>query len=112
MATLTVSRDSGYADRLRAYAVILDGKKIGEVRNGETKEFPINSGAHEISMKIDWAGSRKLNFSATNGEPLSFQVKSNLRGLKVVLALWYVIFTPKSYLLLEQTSNPSFKRDA
>jgi hypothetical protein len=32
MVTLTVSRDSGYAVRVRSCAMILDGKDVGELR--------------------------------------------------------------------------------
>jgi hypothetical protein len=28
MASLTIARDSGYADRLRAYQIVLDGESI------------------------------------------------------------------------------------
>ncbi len=33
MVTLTITRDSGYADLVRSYAVMLDGKQIGELKN-------------------------------------------------------------------------------
>ena len=41
MVTLTITRDSGSADLVRAYAVTLDGEKIGELKNAETKTFPL-----------------------------------------------------------------------
>jgi hypothetical protein len=39
---------------LRAYKVVVDGKTVGEIRNGETKEFPMSAGQHDVSLKIDW----------------------------------------------------------
>jgi hypothetical protein len=105
MVVLKVSRDSGYADSLRAYAVVLDDKKIGELRNGETKEFSIPPGPHKLSLKIDWCGSRALNVTATEGKTLSFRASSNLRGLRLLLNLWYIIFARNSYLLIEQASS-------
>lgn len=104
MPSLKIARDSGYADRLRAYHVILDGLKVGEVRNGETREFAVSSGRHRISLKIDWCGSNAIEFTVAGEDQLSFRVKSNLRGIKVFAAFWYVIFDRSSYLVLERNS--------
>jgi hypothetical protein len=102
MVKLTVSRDSGYADHFRAYSIVVDGKKIGKVRNGETKEFTIEPGSHSIRAKIDWCGSHTLDFTATEDEPLFFHVKSNLRGTDFSKIFWYVIFHTNEYLNIEQ----------
>ncbi len=32
---IKIKRDLGYADRLRAYKVVLDGNVVGEVKNGK-----------------------------------------------------------------------------
>lgn len=104
MASLTITRDSGYADRLRAYQVVLDGERIGEIRNGETKEFSIGPGKHALSLKIDWCGSETIDFVVAPEEKPAFQVKSGLRGKRVFLSLWYVLFARNSYLRLERTS--------
>jgi len=104
MAVLKIVRDSGYADRLRAYQVILDGVKIGEIRNGQTQQFPVTPGLHAISLKIDWCGSKAIEFTVTGEDQLTFQAKSNLRGPKLVSALWYVIFDRNSYLLLKRSA--------
>jgi hypothetical protein len=104
MASLTITRDSGYADRRRAYKVVLNGESIGEIRNGETKEFPIGPGKHALSLKIDWCGSETVEFVVTREEKPAFQVKSSLRGKRVFLLFWYALFARNSYLLLERTS--------
>jgi hypothetical protein len=50
---LEIRRDSGYADRVRAYEVWIDGAVVGEIRDGEVKQFPVASGDHELRIKID-----------------------------------------------------------
>jgi hypothetical protein len=102
LALLKIVRDSGYADRLRAYGVIVDGKTVGEIKDGETKEFPLSDGQHELSLKIDWCGSQTIHFTTAQGDALTFDAKSNLRGPKVMAALWYALFARSSYLYLEQ----------
>jgi len=104
-AFLTIVRDSGYADPLRAYRVFVDGKEIGKVGNGETKTFPVNPGAHRLALKIDWCGSKAVEFTAADGASMSFQVRSNLRGARILAALWYALFAWNSWLLLERTTS-------
>ena len=109
---LTVSRDAGYADRLRAYSILVDDVKIGEIRNGETKDFPIAPGRHRISAKIDWCRTAALEFTVQEGEPLSFLVRSNLRGFRLLLAIWYVFVARSKYLRIERTFSSSSDTDA
>ncbi len=103
MAVLKIARDSGYSDRLRAYRVILDGAKIGEVRDGRTERFAIAPGQHTLSVKIDWCGSKTVDFTVAGDEEIRFAAKSNLRGFNIFAALWYVILDRHSYLLLQRT---------
>ncbi len=102
MVTLTIIRDSGYADLVRSYAVMLDDQKIGELKNAETKKFSICPGVHTLCMKIDWCSSKTLTITAIEGEALAFNVSSNFRGLQIFLSLWYVLFDRSSYLRIEQ----------
>jgi hypothetical protein len=108
VASLTIIRDSGYADRLRKYQVIVDGKKVGELRNGETGQFPISPGPHKVALKIDWCGSKPVWLDLDENEEAKLQARSNLRGPRIFGSLWYVIFAPNSYLVLENDSvSPS-----
>jgi hypothetical protein len=104
MASLTIMRDSGYADRIRKYKVVIDGALAGYISNGETKEFAVSPGRHGLCMKIDWCGSKPLEFTVAEGDSVTFQAKSNLRGLKIFANLWYIVFDRNSYILLERSS--------
>jgi hypothetical protein len=104
MSVLNIVRDAGYADRLRAYQVILDGVKIGEVRDGQTQQFAVSPGQHTLSLKIDWCGSKVIDFAIAGENQVTFHAKSNLRGPRIIAALWFVIFDRHAYLLLERSS--------
>jgi hypothetical protein len=101
MTNLTIIRDSGYADRLRAYRVVVDGSEIGRIRDGETRSFLVTPGKHRLPLKIDWCGSKQVEFMAVDGVPVTFQAKSNLRGTKLAAALWHSLFAWNSWLTLE-----------
>jgi hypothetical protein len=97
---IKIKRDSGWADRFRDYKIILDGNVIGQIKNGEEKEFSIPEGDHLLSLKIDWCGSNTVSFNS-NGNKLNFECGSNLRGMKILLGFIYIIFLPKRYLWLK-----------
>lgn len=101
--SITISRDSGYADRVRAYLVMVDGKELGRLKNGETKTFPLEPGTHKIVMKIDWCGSNTITFSLADGESARFTCGSSLRGTQMFFSLYYIIFARDQYLWLKQS---------
>ncbi|HSW98337.1 MAG TPA: hypothetical protein VLF71_00710 [Candidatus Saccharimonadales bacterium] len=99
---LTIIRDSGYADRLRKYKVVLDGIVVGDISNGETKSFDIAAGKHSLQLKVDWAKSNLLECTYKPGEDLKFTVTSPLRGINVVKSVFYATIFSNKYLKLEQ----------
>ena len=48
---------SKWDDATRSYKVLIDGVKIGEIKNGETKYFDVPEGYHTLQLKIDWCSS-------------------------------------------------------
>lgn len=104
MPILRIIRDSMYADRARAYAVILDQRKVGEIWDGESREFPISEGSHDLRLKIDWCGSRSIGFSASPDELVVFRAGSNLRGLKRLLQIPVLCLAWNRYLRLERAT--------
>ena len=95
---IRIKRDTGYVDRLRAYKVVLDGNVIGEIRNGQQVEFDVAPGKHQL--KIDWCHSNIVNFEM-NQDSVQFECGSNLRGFKVLLAIFYMIFLRSKYIWLK-----------
>jgi hypothetical protein len=99
-SSITVTRESGYTDRLRAYTILVDDIEIGRIRDGETCSFPLASGHHQIRLKIDWCGSETLSFELPSGGCAMFSCGSPLRGPALVLALLYVLFRRNQYIWL------------
>lgn len=97
---ITLARDSGYADRIRSYRVLLDGLEIGTISNGESKTFSVEPGAHELVLKIDWCSSNTVRFDLPEARSIRFECGSSLRGIKLFLALYYVLFARDQYIWL------------
>jgi len=68
MAKLKFIRTKQLSDRLREITVYLDGKKLGNISNGETKEYDISSGQHILYAKIDWFWCRSRDLTLTINE--------------------------------------------
>jgi hypothetical protein len=57
MAKLIIIRNSEYVNRLRTYRIYLDGVKLGNAANGDSKEFIIAPGQHNVCARVDWYSS-------------------------------------------------------
>ena len=99
-ASITLSRDSGYADRIRAYRVVIDGSEVGTINNGETKTFSVEPGPHELDLRIDWCSSNTVKFDLPVDVSVRFQCGSNLRGISLFLGIYYILFARDQYLWL------------
>ena len=73
-ATICISRSSRYwRDRIRSYRVILDDGQIGLIGSGETRDFVIEAGRHDLRLKIDWTQSQTVQFDIDQGELVQFK---------------------------------------
>jgi len=105
MKNLVVQRDSGYADRMRKYKIYCNSEMIGKVGNGETVSFELPDGQYEIYFKIDWARSNKLIISVRHDEASVINVGSSIRGWKLLLTAFYILFMPHKYLWAKVQSS-------
>ena len=64
MGTLTITRHkAGWRDLLRAYAIEIDGEKVGKIKRGHSFETELSPGEHSVCLKIDWCSSQTLQVS-------------------------------------------------
>jgi hypothetical protein len=96
---ISIKRDSGYADRGRAYKIILDGEVIGKIENGQKLKLDAPSGKHQLYLRIDWCRSNFVYFEA-DGDIIEFECSSNLRGARILLNLLYITFLCKRHIWL------------
>lgn len=99
---IIIKRESAYADKLRKYKIVLDGKVIGELADGQSKSFDAKSGEHTLRMKIDWARSNEVKFQSTENETIHFRTSNRMRGVKMLLAIIYATILRNRYLELER----------
>ncbi len=86
-------------DVFRAYVVVLDGERAGEIRRGQHLELPVTGGCHKVSMKIDWCRSQEVEVEAQTGEIV--QLLCQPAG-SALFALFAITFGWKSYISLNR----------
>lgn len=102
MLVINIKRESGYADKLRAYKVQVDGTVIGTIADGESKDFDVQPGAHTLRLTVDWAGSNVVEFQSGQKKVIHFRCGSRAKGSKILLAVVYSFFLFKKYIELER----------
>lgn len=96
MTKLTITRTSEWNNKGREIGVYIDSKKMGTISNGETKDFDIDAGSHQINAKIDWCKSPVIDFQAVENQTTEIKIGGYkyaglIRIIAVVFALMYVI---------------------
>lgn len=89
--TLQLRRErSAWRDRARAYEVLLDGHRIGEVGNGREFTTAVEPGKHSIRLRLDWTGSPTLEFEIEPGETARFicSAAEEFMLLSLVKSIW------------------------
>lgn len=83
-ATVRLERERApWMHRFASYKVILDGEKVARIRDGETVEFTVEAGEHQLWI-VGWAKtalSDAQTFRAKGGRTLVFTCRPNPRFL-------------------------------
>lgn len=62
-----------WADRLRVYAVLVDGERAGEVARGDTWSGKVEPGSHTVQLKLDWGVSDVVEVDVADGETVRIE---------------------------------------
>jgi hypothetical protein len=61
-------RLGGYADRVRAYRVVLDGVVAGRIKRGQSLNIEADPGLHELHLAVDWCRSQSVELALASGQ--------------------------------------------
>lgn len=97
-AHIEIDRFHGkWADRARAYRVVIDEYAVGKIDNGTTERFEVSPGAHVVYLKLDWCRSQKIGVEVGPGETARFSARArNPWG-----AIYWVSFGFRNYMKFE-----------
>jgi len=104
-ARLHLTRDSGFADIVRGYDVLVNGTVVGRIKNGGVFECDISSGKNSVQLRVDWCGSEPCEVEAADGQVVHLECGSNLRGWKIFQGAKIMRETPNQWIWLRKRSN-------
>ena len=106
MSQIIVNRiKSRWQDRLRDYRVIVDGRTVARVANGEEASVTVEPGAHSVHMAIDWARSAPLDVNVGVGQTVRLECGPNV---KPFLALVYITVLHRRWVWLRLANSAAF----
>ncbi|CAN0295509.1 unnamed protein product, partial [Phaeothamnion confervicola] len=74
---LTVVRGSAYADYVRSYKMLVNGKVVGSIARNSKLELLVPSGPVTVEARIDWGRSAPLTIDAKPDVPIEVEVSNN-----------------------------------
>lgn len=90
-------RPSFWSDKLRKYTILVNGKEVGRIREGDVVEVPIGPGPYEVQARIDWCSSPVLRGVVREGELVDIFVSSG--------SIVEMMRDPTRYLQIELVSG-------
>ena len=92
---ITIRRTSQEVNRHVKIRLFIDGQKLIDIADGETKSAELAEGDHLLYAKIDWCGSRDLSLTILPNEELLVELGSPVQ-LKnnplYIVADWLILF--------------------
>ena len=106
-AAICIRRTSQYANRLRDFAVWVDGQLVGKIPDGVNSRFALSPGEHTVFLKLDWCQSDALTVRVTPGEEVQLVCGSDIVGWKNMLAIVYLFLAaiPGTWIYLRREPN-------
>jgi hypothetical protein len=109
MANITLVRSNELMNRFRHILIFLNGQRLCELSNGETRSFELKPGTHTLQAKIDWCSSQPFSFQIGDTEHKTFLVSSFAKHhpLGIFAASYFMLLKPDKYMRWEEIGTAS-----
>ncbi len=107
MAKLVLKRSSEFMNAARKIGVYIDGSKVGTIKNGGTEVYDVAAGKHTIRAKMDWCGSRDIEFSVGEGETRYMKL-TGIPYANPIMLTWAGLFIINLMLVFSSGRNYLF----
>lgn len=100
-STIRFVRPPGFADAIRSYRIVLDGRQVGTIARNTTLEVKVPAGTHSLEASVDWGRSKPLAVTTAPDQTIEVAVTNTFGAW---LGIWAATFGRKRYLTLTPTS--------
>ncbi|MEW8584179.1 MAG: hypothetical protein AB2531_00315 [Candidatus Thiodiazotropha sp.] len=107
-AFITLKRKKTSSYQIRQFAITIDDSVVGKIKSGETKQFKVPCGSHDIGIKIDLYKSeplridlkpeQTLDLECGDRSPETFKEAFTLKGIEKSLNS---VIKPRQYLYVQ-----------
>ncbi len=81
-AAIQVTRDKTRSqDQAKAYMILVDGEKVGDLPRGKTVTIPVTPGDHVVWVSVSFEQSRQLSVSLVDGDVIHLMCRSRPKQL-------------------------------
>lgn len=74
MPKLLIRRNSEWANKMRSFELYINGVKFSEISDKQVLSFELPEGTYRLQAKIDWCGSRPVDFKLQEGETKRIEI--------------------------------------
>lgn len=97
-----VTRPKQFADMVRDYHLLADGKEVAVLKRGTTQIVTLPDGSKTLKAVIDWCSSPELQVGDIRSGKIVVKNSFASNFFKFVfLSLYYISFGKKRYLKIE-----------
>ena len=105
MPKLIIKRNSEWAISNRAIEIYLNGDKLGEVGDKEIKEFSLRQGTYTLQAKLDWCGSRQLEFLVDKDEEKMVELTGFVFSKYLLPLAFFTVLVYLFFLIIFNTNS-------
>ena len=111
MTKIRIERNTRWIGQLRGIEIYIDDVKIGTINDGETQDYEIEHGKHQVYAKFGWERSQNIEINSVENEITVLKLTPYKYGTLVLLIViglqaFYILgkdtlhFELKHYLIL------------
>jgi hypothetical protein len=101
-ALINLDREKSFTNSLSKFKIVVDGKEVGTIADGDSVQIPIAPGGHSLRLRSAWTGSPTVAFSLGEGETIQFTCRPALTNPMLALpVLIQSFFKRDNWVILE-----------
>jgi len=95
-AELVLERIHHYRDTIRSYQVLIEGQRVGQIRDDKTESFVLRPGSYTLRLQLLWIFSPKIVVELPEGRQTRMVCGPN----GGILQAWRLFFAPTTAIFL------------